>query len=217
MVPNPTENDQQAEIYVNKLEAARRQIDAAIRMFLIDEDCLGIHSVVSACYRVLRDLLEHRGRYERDEIIRDGIYHIARRVADGTLTREELHNNFEEEVLCNFIEEIASKIANGSTKEDIDLTVRSSEAEIRRECGEKSVVSNFLKHADRDECGVIRLNIVDNLGMIFRAIQSYKMLNQTLTPEMNIGELLYWSSIPEIVQDANLEDHDILIKLSSLT
>ena len=58
-MPDSIENDQKAELYVNKLEAARRQLDAAIRMFLMDEDCLAIHSLAAASYRVLRDLLEH--------------------------------------------------------------------------------------------------------------------------------------------------------------
>jgi hypothetical protein len=36
-----------AEIYVNKLEAARQQIDAAIRMLLANEDSLAIHTVAA--------------------------------------------------------------------------------------------------------------------------------------------------------------------------
>ena len=58
-----------AKIYINKLEAARRQIDAAIRMLLAKEDSLAIHTVVAAGYRVLRVLLRHRGKDDLDELL----------------------------------------------------------------------------------------------------------------------------------------------------
>lgn len=46
------------KIRVNKIEAARRQIDAAIRMLFNNEDPVAIHTVATAAFRILRDLAD---------------------------------------------------------------------------------------------------------------------------------------------------------------
>ena len=48
-----------ANIKVNKSEAARRQIDAAIRMLFSGEDPVAVHTLAMAGFRVLRDLAKH--------------------------------------------------------------------------------------------------------------------------------------------------------------
>lgn len=50
-----------AKIRINKLEAARRQINAAIRMTFDGEDPVAIHSVAAAGHRIIRDICEKRG------------------------------------------------------------------------------------------------------------------------------------------------------------
>jgi hypothetical protein len=45
-----------ATIRVNKTEAARRQIDAAIRMLYLNEDPVAIHTLAMASFQLLRDL-----------------------------------------------------------------------------------------------------------------------------------------------------------------
>jgi hypothetical protein len=47
-----------AEIRVNKIQAAQRQVDAAIRMLFSDEDPIAIHTLVSAALGILRPLAE---------------------------------------------------------------------------------------------------------------------------------------------------------------
>ena len=47
-----------AKIEVDKISAARRQINAAIRMLFSDEDPIAIHTVASAGFRILKDLAE---------------------------------------------------------------------------------------------------------------------------------------------------------------
>jgi hypothetical protein len=49
---------------VNKLDAARRQIDAAVRMTFASEDPVAIHSVAAAGNRILRDLCAKRDNVE---------------------------------------------------------------------------------------------------------------------------------------------------------
>ena len=43
-----------AKIRINKMDAARRQLDAAIRMTFGSEDPVAIHSVVAAARRIVR-------------------------------------------------------------------------------------------------------------------------------------------------------------------
>lgn len=50
-----------ANVRVGKLDAAGRQIDAAIRMTFANEDPLAIHTVVAAGHRIIRDICEQRG------------------------------------------------------------------------------------------------------------------------------------------------------------
>ena len=56
-----------AEIRTTKLEAARRQTDAAIRMLFGDEDAFAVHTVASAAFRILRDLAERHGNVDWHE------------------------------------------------------------------------------------------------------------------------------------------------------
>jgi hypothetical protein len=48
------------KIRVNKVEAARRQIDAAIRMLFSNEDPVAVHTVAMASLRIVRDLAAKR-------------------------------------------------------------------------------------------------------------------------------------------------------------
>lgn len=49
-----------AKIRVNKTEAARWQIDVAIRLLFSNEDPVAIHTLVAAALRILRDICEKR-------------------------------------------------------------------------------------------------------------------------------------------------------------
>jgi len=50
-----------ANAQTNKIEAAQRQIDAAIRMIFAKEDPLAIHTIAAASLQILKDLSKHRG------------------------------------------------------------------------------------------------------------------------------------------------------------
>jgi len=49
-----------AKINVSKVEAARRQIDVAIRMLFSEEDPVAIHTLAGAAFRILRDLVDKK-------------------------------------------------------------------------------------------------------------------------------------------------------------
>jgi len=53
-----------AKIRISKLDAARRQIDCAIRMTFDCEDPVAIHTVIAAGHRIIRDLCEKLGNIE---------------------------------------------------------------------------------------------------------------------------------------------------------
>ncbi len=48
-------------IIVDKLEAARRQLETAIRLYFQSDDEVSIHTLAAAAYTVLRDINERRG------------------------------------------------------------------------------------------------------------------------------------------------------------
>jgi len=64
------------KIQIEKVEAARRQIDAAIRWLFAKGDPVAIFTVASAGYRILRDIAEIRGNVgihqSQKDIIRPG-------------------------------------------------------------------------------------------------------------------------------------------------
>jgi hypothetical protein len=59
-----------SKLRTNKIEAARRQLDAAIRLFFTPEDPFAVHSVMSAAERILRDLAEQSGNSSIHETIK---------------------------------------------------------------------------------------------------------------------------------------------------
>jgi hypothetical protein len=78
-------------LHINKIAAASRQLDAAIRMFFAREDELAIHTVANAAFRVLRDVMAQRGRNYTSEVFREGTYTLARQYAEGTLSDAQLN------------------------------------------------------------------------------------------------------------------------------
>jgi hypothetical protein len=50
-----------AKIRINKIEAAQRQLDAAIRRLFANEDPVAIHTLAMAAFRILRDLAIKNG------------------------------------------------------------------------------------------------------------------------------------------------------------
>jgi hypothetical protein len=58
------QKDDVTKLRINKLEAARRQINCAIRMTFDGADPVAIHTVIAAGHRIIRDLCERRGDIE---------------------------------------------------------------------------------------------------------------------------------------------------------
>jgi hypothetical protein len=61
------------KIRVNKTEAARRQINVAIRLLFSNEDPVAIHTLVASALRILRDLCGKRKDTVMDKIVKSVI------------------------------------------------------------------------------------------------------------------------------------------------
>jgi hypothetical protein len=61
VVPWSDDRVNKARIQVNKPEAARRQIDTAVRLTFGGEDPIAIHSIAAAARQIVKDICESRG------------------------------------------------------------------------------------------------------------------------------------------------------------
>lgn len=54
---------------ISKLEAARRQLQTAIKLFFNDGDSISIHTLAAAAYTILRDLADDQKMIIEDEVL----------------------------------------------------------------------------------------------------------------------------------------------------
>ncbi|OGA46270.1 MAG: hypothetical protein A3F74_27095 [Betaproteobacteria bacterium RIFCSPLOWO2_12_FULL_62_58] len=63
-------NENEAKKFsVSKMDAAKRQLDSAIRLWFADGDPVSIHTLVGAAYQIIHDINKHK---ERKDLIFDG-------------------------------------------------------------------------------------------------------------------------------------------------
>lgn len=143
----------QAEVFITKVAAAQRQLDAAIRMTFVGEDELAIHTVVAAAYRIIRDLRAKRGKHELPhEVFLEGLFGAAKAVADGDTARlpRELRELTASDAtiarLAAFISATRRELGRDVDLSDVKVTL-SEERNYWRDIQE---AANFLKHADVD-------------------------------------------------------------------
>lgn len=174
------------KVYVNKLSVARRQLCAAIRMFFAGEDELIIHTGASAAYQVLIDLRAERGwEDEAAHHYHTMVFYAVRDYRRGTLP-DYLANDPE---TMRFIRDIAGRLPITASSNFNDFTVSVSRDVVQEFRQNRTVVANFLKHADRDAKSLLSLDDVDNLNLLFQAISAYQDLaNDNLGHE---GFVLY--------------------------
>jgi hypothetical protein len=184
-----TKVDGGAEIYVNKLEAARRQIDAAIRMLLASEDSLAIQTVTAAGFGILQNLLEHRGKYDLEELLKAGIYQSAVEYAEGRFTRDQLDGYYKGDIFTqDLIIRIAKDVEEGklSSPDETNVEIAIGDAGRKERHDKMAKIPNFLKHADNDQHGVLNLSKVDNIELLSHAASAFFALKKELTDEMRV-------------------------------
>ena len=219
-------NSQSAIIYVTKLEAARRQINAAIRMRLTKIDDLATHTVAAAAYRLLRELLDTRGVDDRDDVIRAGLISLAKQLASGTLSDNASKFLMDNEYMRPILSRIAGAITERGGDVDMDdidsiiprSAIKTSPSGKRSQLEQLWKASNFLKHADRNPHGAIALDDVDNDMMIISASAAYTMVAHDLTGPMAVFYTLASVTSPEKfeVDDGILKEiAKVLVPLSA--
>jgi hypothetical protein len=201
-------------VHINKIAAASRQLDAAIRMFFVKEDELAIHTVASAAFRILRDVTQRRGKNYTAQMLRNGVYRIARLYAEGKLPKEEL-KLIENTGLMSIIENILDDVrAQGDKFDRSRIGVGLGKAAEQRVWPSKA--ANFLKHADRDAEEHLPVHEIENESVLMGACTAYLELMRTATPEI-MAFFAFWGAKNDAdLEDVGAEVQGLLLKLRSV-
>ena len=177
-----------AEVHITKLEAARRLLHEAIRMFFADQDELAVHTVASAAYHLIKDLKSQRGRDEVGDYYLTAVFYVVRDFRRGTLPG---YLTDDPETMRQ-IRELAEVLPITATSEYGDFNVGVS-ADIARDFwNRRNKVYNFLKHADNDAAKHISLEEVDNLFLLMLTCGSYFDLTGGNVGAEGYALWLYW-------------------------
>ena len=180
------------KVFINKLAAAERQLNSAIRMYFMDEDELAIHVVASAALNVFSDLLKYRGKEPLLFPILYGFLSTAKDYYEGKLSEQNIKDAWPEGAF-ELIKEY-SKIFQDHPDFEIDNMKIVSDPEYARQQWQKLRLSyNFLKHADRDFEKVLDLSNLNNENIILIAIGAAGFLNCELSPEKEFFWCYLWS------------------------
>lgn len=96
-----------ASIHVTKLLAAKRQVQAAIRMYFQPEDELAVHTVAAAAYGLLKDIKKFRGMSEAADNYLINIFYAVRDFRCGTLPSHLVNDA----VFMSEVEHLAHKLS----------------------------------------------------------------------------------------------------------
>lgn len=139
-------------------------------MFFAGEDELAIHTVASAAYRLIADLKAKRGRDEAADSYLTAIFYAVRNYRKGTLP----DSIAQDPIAMKSIREMADRLPIHESLATKDLAASSISSDASREFWRgRNAISNFLKHADRDDSSHISLDDVDNLALLIQACHSY--------------------------------------------
>jgi hypothetical protein len=210
-----SKSPQQSNIVITKLAAARRQLDAAIRMTFANEDELAIHTVAAAAYRVLKDILEKRGRNDREDVIRAGIYGFALALINGNLS-ESQKEFLKEPHAQRVVSAVAQAIRDHGdqvTPDNIPFSLSAQDKQSHWRSMSKAAA--FLKHADRDADTSLPLSEVKNDVLLMHACSAYTSITHAATPEMlAYGRYCLSTNAPEAVDAVDAEVAALLKRLS---
>jgi hypothetical protein len=198
-------------VHINKIAAASRQLDAAIRMFFAKEDELAIHTVASAAFRTLRDLIQERGKNFTAEVLRNGIYNMARQHAEGKLPKETLKLIENTALMAAIINMLEAERAEGEKFDVSRIGVRMNKTGEQRAWPSRA--ANFLKHADRDAKAHLTMDEVKNENVLIGACVAYLELMRMPSPEI-MAFSAFWAGKNDA--DVGEEVQEPLLKLRSV-
>jgi len=193
-------------VHINKIAAASRQLDAAIRMFFTKEDDLAVHTVASAAFRILRDLLDKRDNNLTSEVLQHGIYELAQQYTEGRLPKHTL-KLIQNTPLLRAIEEIAGQ---GEKFNVSSIRIPMNRKQEQRAWPSKAAA--FLKHADRDCEDHLSADEIKNEHVLIGACIAYLKIMKIPTPEI-VAFVAFWAAKngADVADDAQ----KLLLKLKS--
>jgi hypothetical protein len=141
-------------------------------MFFAKEDELAIHTVASAAFRILRDVTEKRGKNFTAEVLRNGIYSMARQYAEGKLPKAMLKLIENTGLMVAIKDIIDDERAQG---ERFDLSrIGVPTGKTNHERAWPSKAANFLKHADRSSENLLGADEIKNEHVLMGACIAYQ-------------------------------------------
>ena len=201
-------NDSKATVHITKIAAASRQLDAAIRLFFMNEDELAIHTVAAAAFRILRDVSDNQDKNFTTEVFKLGIYNIAKRYAEGIVPEPELKL-----IKNSGIMTIVEKIVADPDFDREHIEVNISKATEQRAWPSKA--ANFLKHADRDVDEHLPIDEVENEKLLMAGCAAYLHLMRVPTPEI-MAYYAFWSTKNDAVDEVGSEARGLAERIAKL-
>ena len=160
-----------ASIHVTKLTAAKRQLQAAIRLFFMEEDNLAVHTVAAASYGLLKDLKRDRGMSEAADSYLTTLFYLVRDFRRGTLPAQMIDSPAK----LAEVERIANELSPITADSKLSDVRASISPKLERQYwNEANRSANFLKHADRDSDGMLDLNTVNNQLLLIQSACAYR-------------------------------------------
>lgn len=160
-----------ANLYVNKLSAAKRQLQAAIRMHFQPEDELAVHTVAAAAYGLLKDNKSSRGMNEAADSYLVGVFYVVRDFHRGTLPPSMTSDAVFMAEVKRLAEQLPP-ISADSKLSDVRATI-GPELE-RKYWSDTNRAANFLKHADRDVQLTLRPEDLGNFLLLMKGVSAYQ-------------------------------------------
>ena len=192
-------SNSEATVHLTKIAGAKRQLDTAIRLYFARDDELSIHTLVAAAFRILRDLIEKRGTDFEAELLRAGLYAMAKRYRAGTLP-ENVSKDLKESGILSLFETIAD--------DDDPSRIRITRDKAKSR-GWPSGPANFLKHADRHPNALLAASDINNENFLIGACVAYRELMPTSSPEIE-AFIALWA----VENDHALDAHAPVRKLA---
>ncbi|MAZ87764.1 MAG: hypothetical protein CL693_08960 [Cellvibrionaceae bacterium] len=160
-----------ATLHINKLSAAKRQLQAAIRMYFLPEDELAVQTVAAAAYGLLKDIKKSRGKSEAADTYLVSVFYLVRDFHRGTLPERMTQDSDIMAELKSLAEQL-SPITAESKLNDVQVSI-GPDLE-RRYWSDTNRAVNFLKHADRDIEQTLPLDSINNMLLLGKAVSAYQ-------------------------------------------
>lgn len=159
-------------VAVTKLGAASRLLEAAIRSFLADEDPLATYVIVSASFRVMRDIGEQRGHDHLEDAFGLTAFYLGRDYLAGSLPEFAR----DDKQLVQLAELVGEGIRRGEVKSPEDVAVVLPATLKRQMWRDTNAPYNFLKHADLDPAQSLDLSSVNVRETLVQACRLFEVL-----------------------------------------